>query len=199
MLELLNLSYTENWHQEYHCIYFNSPVGFKNGTDGNVNIAVDAIQSASNGHHFLGVTKQGLAAITRTKGNPSCHVILRGGNSGPNFATEFVQEAKQKLQQKGMNQNVMIDCSHGNSSKDYRNQPKVVESVCEQLEKGESGIIGVMIESNINAGNQKVPAGGKKDLKYGVSITDECIDWETTKVVLARLAKSVKARRMLKQ
>ena len=164
-----------------------------------MNIAVDAIQSATNGHHFLGVTKQGLAAITRTKGNPFCHVILRGGNSGPNFSSEFVQEAKQKLQSKKLCPKVMIDCSHGNSQKDYRNQPKVVKDVATQLEQGEEGILGVMIESNINAGNQKVPADGKGALKYGVSITDECIDWESTVQVLRRLAASVKARRLVKK
>ncbi|KAJ3359302.1 3-deoxy-7-phosphoheptulonate synthase [Kappamyces sp. JEL0680] len=171
------------------------PVGFKNGTDGNLTIAMDAIQSASHPHHFLGVTKQGLAAITRTKGNPYCHVILRGGNSGPNYDAASVAQARSALEKAKVPANIMIDCSHGNSQKNHSNQPKVALSIAEQVAGGDRSIVGVMIESNINEGNQKVPPTGAKDLKYGVSITDACINWETTEQVLRQLADAVRKRR----
>jgi 3-deoxy-7-phosphoheptulonate synthase len=171
------------------------PIGFKNGTDGGLGVAVDAIGSAKSKHHFMGVTKQGLAAITRTSGNDHCFVILRGGNKGTNFDAVSVNLAKEALKKKGLRQGVMVDCSHGNSNKDHKNQPKVAEVVAEQLRNGEQGIIGVMIESNINEGNQKVPAEGPSGLKKGVSITDACIDWETTVTVLEQLASAVQERR----
>lgn len=171
------------------------PVGFKNGTDGNLGVAIDAIGAASSKHHFMGVTKQGLAAITRTKGNEHGFVILRGGTKGPNYDKESVQEAKKTLQAKGQKLAIMIDCSHGNSQKNHNNQPKVSAVVGEQLREGEKAIVGVMIESNINEGNQKVPAEGPSALKRGVSITDACINWETTVTVLEDLAEAVRARR----
>lgn len=200
------------------------PVGFKNGTDGNLGVAIDAIGAAAAKHHFMGVTKQGLAAITRTKGNEHGFVILRGGSKGPNFDKENVQKAKETLTKKGQKQAIMIDCSHGefqsphkslsfffgplfsakagrltsrpgNSNKDHRNQPKVAAVVGDQLREGEKSIIGVMIESNINEGNQKVPAEGPAALKKGVSITDACIDWDSTISVLEDLASAVRARR----
>ncbi|KAG6361271.1 hypothetical protein INS49_009496 [Diaporthe citri] len=171
------------------------PVGFKNGTDGNLGVAIDAIGAAAAKHHFLGVTKQGLAAITRTKGNPYGFVILRGGSYGPNFDKENVQKAKDVLKKKGQKQAIMIDCSHGNSNKDHRNQPKVAKVIGDQLREGEKSIIGVMIESNINEGNQKVPAEGPAALKKGVSITDACIDWDNTVAVLEDLAEAVRERR----
>ncbi|CEJ93969.1 Putative Phospho-2-dehydro-3-deoxyheptonate aldolase [[Torrubiella] hemipterigena] len=173
------------------------PVGFKNGTDGNLGVAIDAIGAASSKHHFLGVTKQGLAAITRTKGNPHGFVILRGGTRGPNFDKESVQAAKKTLQDKGQKSAIMIDCSHGNSQKNHNNQPKVSKVVGDQLREGEKAIIGVMIESNINEGNQKVPAEGPAGLKRGVSITDACVNWETTVTVLEDLADAVRARRAI--
>jgi 3-deoxy-7-phosphoheptulonate synthase len=173
------------------------PVGFKNGTDGNLEIAIDAIHAASHPHHFLGVTKQGLAAITRTNGNDLCHVVLRGGKAGPNYAPEYIKVAREQLVASKLSERIMVDCSHGNSSKNHNNQPIVAESIYEQLSAGEQSIFAVMIESNINAGNQKVPATGAKDLKYGVSITDACIDWETTETVLKRLAEAVMNRRKL--
>lgn len=173
------------------------PVGFKNGTDGNVKIALDAIQAASNGHHFLGVTKQGLAAITNTRGNDQCHVILRGGNTGPNYDKEHVDSVVTQITGSKMRASVMVDCSHGNSRKDFRNQPLVVESVCEQVSAGNKSIVGVMIESNINEGNQKVPAEGPSALKYGVSITDACVSWETTVKMLNDLAEAQRKRRSL--
>ncbi|KAJ3254807.1 3-deoxy-7-phosphoheptulonate synthase [Boothiomyces macroporosus] len=171
------------------------PVGFKNGTDGNLTIAIDAITSSSNPHHFLGVTKQGLAAITRTRGNPFCHVILRGGNQGPNYDAPNIKLAKERLEKAKLPTNIMVDCSHGNSSKNHKNQPLVAQDLATQISNGENSIIGVMIESNINEGNQKVPASGPKDLKYGVSITDACVDWETTEEMLRNLAKAVEERR----
>ncbi|KAF4595491.1 Phospho-2-dehydro-3-deoxyheptonate aldolase [Ophiocordyceps camponoti-floridani] len=171
------------------------PVGFKNGTDGNLGVAIDAIGAASAKHHFMGVTKQGLAAITRTKGNEHGFVILRGGTRGPNYDRESVQAAKKALSDKKQKLAIMIDCSHGNSLKDHKNQPKVAKTVGDQLREGEKAIIGVMIESNIHEGNQKIPPEGPTGLKRGVSITDACIDWETTVAVLEDLADAVRVRR----
>ncbi|KAK5662321.1 hypothetical protein OQA88_8227 [Cercophora sp. LCS_1] len=173
------------------------PVGFKNGTDGNLGVAIDAIGSAAAKHHFMGVTKQGLAAITRTSGNQHGFVILRGGTKGPNYSKEHIKEAKETLIKKGQKLAIMVDCSHGNSNKDHRNQPKVAGVIAEQLREGETAIIGVMIESNVNEGNQKVPAEGPSALKKGVSITDACINWEDTVAVLEDLAAAVRDRRKL--
>jgi len=175
------------------------PMGFKNGTDGSLSVAVDAIGAAAAKHHFMGVTKQGLAAITRTAGNPDCFVILRGGTSGTNFDKESIVKAREALKKKGLGEVMMVDCSHGNSQKNHKNQPLVAKSVAEQLREGQTGIVGVMIESNINEGNQKVPAsGGLSALKKGVSITDACIDWESTVAVLEDLADGVRTRRTVK-
>ncbi|SCV73154.1 BQ2448_7079 [Microbotryum intermedium] len=177
------------------------PVGFKNGTDGGLTVAVDAMRSASHPHAFLGVTKSGLAAIVRTKGNQDLHVILRGGSKGTNYDAESVQSAAQQVQKISTSEipflpAVMVDCSHANSQKDHKNQPKAIASVCEQLKKGENGIMGVMIESNLEAGSQKTP-NGKNGLKRGVSITDACVDWKTTQAMLKDLNEAVKARRAL--
>ena len=148
------------------------PVGFKNGTDGSVQIALDAMTSASNPHRFMGMTSNGLAAIVKTSGNPHTHIILRGSSSGPNYNSEDVSKAKAAMEKaKTRTKSLMIDCSHGNSQKDHNNQPKVLANVAEQLRAGESGISGVMIESFINAGRQNVPPEGPSGLKYGVSIT----------------------------
>ena len=169
-------------------------------------------------HHFLSVTKPGVVAIVGTVGNEDCFVILRGGKSGTNYDAESIKEAKAKLTKAGMSHRLMVDCSHGNSEKNHRNQPKVAKALAEQIANGEDSIMGVMIESHINegqyrpmdcsvsvppltictyAGNQKVPKEGKAGLKYGVSITDACIGWEDTEVVLADLAAAVKTRREL--
>ena len=187
------------------------PMGFKNGTDGSLGVAIDAIGSAAAKHHFMGVTKQGLAAITRTRGNEHGFVILRGGTRGTNFDSGNVKASREALRMKQAREVMMIDCSHGtcnlfniclwplilagNSSKDHRNQPKVAQTVGDQLREGETGIIGVMIESNINEGSQKVPAAGPQGLKKGVSITDACISWENTVEVLEQLADAVRTRR----
>jgi len=175
------------------------PMGFKNGTDGSLTVAVDAIGAAAAKHHFMGVTKQGLAAITRTSGNEHCFVILRGGTSGTNFDAESVKKTREALRKKNQREVMMIDCSHGNSQKDHRNQPKVANVIAEQIRNGEDGIVGVMIESNINEGAQKVPAEGPAGLKKGVSITDACINWETTVDVLENLASAVRERRTKKK
>jgi 3-deoxy-7-phosphoheptulonate synthase len=174
------------------------PIGYKNGTDGNLTVAIDAIGAASHPHRFLGVTKQGLAAITKTSGNEHGFVILRGGNKGTNYDRESIKSAREALRAKKQREVVMVDCSHGNSKKDHRNQPLVAEEVADQLREGEDAIIGVMIESNINEGNQKVPPEGPSGLLKGVSITDACINWETTVTVLENLADAVRTRRTVK-
>ncbi|KIK09538.1 hypothetical protein K443DRAFT_82530 [Laccaria amethystina LaAM-08-1] len=177
------------------------PIGFKNGTDGSVSVAIDAMSSASNPHAFMGVTEQGLASIVKTRGNQDVHVILRGGTGGPNYASEHVRKAvaviekKSKGQQDGRIASVMIDCSHGNSLKNHNNQPKVLSNIAEQLAAGERNITGVMIESHIHAGRQDVPADGPSALKWGVSITDACVDWETTVKMLTELDEAVSKRR----
>ncbi|MEH6557172.1 MAG: 3-deoxy-7-phosphoheptulonate synthase [Oceanicoccus sp.] len=165
------------------------PVGFKNGTDGSVQIAIDAIGAASHPHHFLSVTKQGISAIVTTSGNTDCHIILRGSNRGPNYEKEAVAAATELLEKNGLPPHLMVDCSHGNSSKDFNRQPIVAKDVANQLAGGSTAICGVMIESNLLEGNQKKP-----DV-YGVSITDACISWETTVTTLETLATAVKERR----
>ena len=169
------------------------PVGFKNGTDGNVKIAVDAVQAASQAHHFLAVTKQGRSAIATTAGNGDCHVILRGGKV-PNYDAASVDAASKTISGAGLEASVMIDASHGNSSKKYENQPLVVDSISQQVEGGDRRIVGVMIESHLVAGRQDQVPG--QPLRYGQSITDACIDWTTSVTVLERLAKAVERRRM---
>jgi 3-deoxy-7-phosphoheptulonate synthase len=169
------------------------PIGFKNGTDGTIKIAVDAVMSSARPHHFLGVTEQGLAGVVSTKGNPECHVILRGGASGPNFDGATVQSTAAALEKAGLRRGLMVDCSHGNSSKDYRKQPAVAHAIAEQISAGERAIIGVMLESNLVEGNQEHSVG--KKLTYGQSITDACISWEATLPVLEDLARAVRTRR----
>ncbi|KAI6030282.1 3-deoxy-7-phosphoheptulonate synthase [Pisolithus marmoratus] len=173
------------------------PIGFKNGTDGSVTVAIDAMRSSSNPHAFMGVTEQGLAAIVKTRGNQDVHVILRGGSKGPNYASEHVRAAVKSIEKArpANHPSVMIDCSHGNSQKNHNNQPKVVDDICQQLVAGDRNITGVMIESHINAGRQDVPAEGPSGLKHGVSITDACVDWETTVGMLDRLNEAVGQRR----
>ncbi len=168
------------------------PVGFKNGTDGNIKIAIDAIGAAKGEHCFLSVTKQGVSAIVKTKGNDACHVILRGSSKGTNYDSESVKRVASQLEDAGLNPGVMVDCSHGNSKKDHRNQPAVAEDLAAQLKAGEKNIRGVMIESHLEEGNQKVVEG--QELIYGQSITDKCISWETTEKVLEQLAEASAAR-----
>jgi len=172
------------------------PVGFKNGTDGNVKIAVDAIRAARQPHHFLSVTKGGISAIVHTAGNEDCHVVLRGGKT-PNYDNASVRAVADLLSSEGLPPRLMIDCSHGNSNKQPENQLKVAEDVAHQIEAGEVAIAGVMLESNLVAGRQDLIAG--RPLEYGKSITDACIGWEDTERLLDRLAEAVRRRRIAKQ
>jgi 3-deoxy-7-phosphoheptulonate synthase len=167
------------------------PVGFKNGTDGNVQIAIDAIQAAGHPHSFLSVTKQGLSAIVVTRGNPDCHVILRGSAGGPNFGAEAVAKVVRALEAANLPGRVMIDCSHGNSGKDPARQPAVARDISGQIAGGSRAIGGVMIESHLVGGRQD----GRQPMVYGQSITDGCLAWEATIPVLDELAAAVRARR----
>ena len=169
------------------------PVGFKNGTDGNIQIAIDAVGASCQKHHFLSVTKQGLAAIVETKGNDSCHLILRGSKHGPNFHAEAVTEVTEKLASKNLRASVMVDCSHGNSNKDHRKQPEVAANLAEQVSAGSQSIFGVMLESHLVEGQQKYKSA--ESATYGQSITDACISWEQTEPVLESLAAAARARR----
>jgi len=173
------------------------PVGFKNGTDGGVQIAIDALRAAAHPHRFLGVTEQGLAGIVATRGNPDCHVILRGGATGPNYDAMSVQKTLSALRDAGMPPRVMIDASHGNSEKDYKRQAQVVRDVAAQVAQGEMGIAGMMMESFLVDGRQDLrdPAA----LVYGQSITDACMGWDMTVPVLNELAAAVRARRRHKR
>ena len=169
------------------------PVGFKNATSGDVQVAVDAILSAANSHTFLGPTKHGQSAIFVTTGNPDCHIILRGGRKTVNYTAESVAETTVAMEKAGIQPRIMIDFSHANSSKDYRRQAVVCHDVAGQVAAGNRNIIGVMIESNLVAGAQKLTAG--EPLVYGQSITDACIDWAETHTLLKELASAVRARR----
>jgi 3-deoxy-7-phosphoheptulonate synthase len=168
------------------------PVGFKNGTDGNVQIAIDAIRATRYPHHFLSVTKTGLAAIVSTLGNDMSHVILRGSNTGVNYDTESIHQVCSQLNQFDLPSGVMIDCSHGNSCKDHKKQGAVVRAVATQIAQGSSSILGVMLESHLVAGKQDLIPG--QPLVYGKSITDACIGWPETVELLDELANAVKVR-----
>jgi len=169
------------------------PVGFKNGTDGNLRIAVDAIKAAAARHHFVSITKSGHVAVFKTAGNEDCHVILRGGKQ-PNYDATSVNAACGELAAAGLRQHVMIDFSHANSSKQYQRQMDVCADVAGQLARGDKRIMGVMVESHLNPGRQDVQPG--KELAYGVSVTDACIGWDTTEPLLRQLADAVRARRV---
>ena len=168
------------------------PVGFKNGTDGNIKIAVDAIKASAAQHHFLSVTKGGLSAIFSTAGNEDCHIILRGGKT-PNFDAASVNLACDELARSGLAPRVMIDFSHANSSKNHQKQMEVSTDVAAQLAGGDQRIVGVMVESHLNAGRQDIASG--KTLEYGVSVTDACINWADTEALLIQLAGAVRERR----
>jgi 3-deoxy-7-phosphoheptulonate synthase len=169
------------------------PVGFKNGTDGNVQIAVDAIRAASHPHHFLSVTKEGIQAIVATRGNDRCHVILRGGNGGPNFAIEHIDQYAKVLERDKQPVRLMVDASHGNSSKNHKNQPKVAHTIAEQMRGGETRVFGIMLESHLVEGRQDYKPG--QPATYGQSITDACISFTDTVPVLDDLADAVRTRR----
>ena len=163
------------------------PVGFKNGTDGNLKIAIDAIGAASHPHHFLSVTKAGHSAIVHTAGNADCHVILRGGKE-PNYDSDHVKAAAEQLTKAGVTPKLMVDCSHANSRKDYTRQMEVAQDVAQQLRAGENNIMGLMVESHLVAGRQDKPE------VYGQSITDACIGWDATEEMLALLAEANRSR-----
>ena len=173
------------------------PVGFKNGTNGGVQIAIDAIFAAAYPHSFFGVTEDGLAAIVTTCGNPDCHVILRGGQTGTNYDAHSVQTTLAALREVGLPPVLMIDTSHGNSDKDYRRQPEIAREIAGQVAQGQAGIVGVMMESFIVDGRQELVE--KSRLVYGQSITDACMGWDMTVPVLYELAEAVRARRSIRE
>ncbi|SFC05309.1 3-deoxy-D-arabinoheptulosonate-7-phosphate synthase [Marinospirillum celere] len=167
------------------------PVGFKNGTDGSLDVAVNALKSMAHPHNFLGINSEGQVAIIRTKGNSYGHVVLRGGNGKPNYDSVSVKLCEKDLHKAGLAQNIMIDCSHANSNKDPGLQPLVLDNVTHQITDGNESIVGLMIESNLGWGNQKIPED-KSQLQYGVSVTDACIDWETTEKALTEMAEKLR-------
>jgi len=168
-----------------------SAVGFKNGTDGGLTVATNALQSVASPHRFLGINRQGQVAVFTTKGNKYGHIVLRGGSAGPNYDSVHIKLCEQALEKAGVPVNVMVDCSHANSSKQPELQPLVVENVANQILEGNRSIVGLMIESNLKAGNQPIPEN-LQDLEYGVSITDGCIDWETTETCLRAMRDKLK-------
>jgi 3-deoxy-7-phosphoheptulonate synthase len=170
------------------------PVGFKNSTDGGFKIAIDAVKAASNPHVFMSLTKEGHSAIFSTKGNSDCHIILRGGKQ-PNYDDKNIQHAAEQLEKYGLKAQMMVDCSHANSMKDFRRQIDVCDNVAAQISDGENRIIGVMLESHLVEGRQDVITG--QPLTYGQSITDACISWEATEICLSNLAAAVRKRRQI--
>jgi len=168
-----------------------SAVGFKNGTDGGLTVAINALQSVANPHRFLGISMQGQVSIINSAGNPYAHVVLRGGNGKPNYDSVSVQLAEETLKTAGLSANIMVDCSHANSNKNHELQSLVLENITNQILEGNNSIMGVMVESNIGPGNQKIPAD-LSELKYGISVTDACIDWETTEKSLLDMDKKLK-------
>lgn len=168
-----------------------SPVGFKNGTDGGLTVAINALQSVSSPHRFLGINENGQVSIIHTRGNPYGHVVLRGGNGKPNYDSVSVAMAEKALAEAKVPTNIMVDCSHANSNKNHELQPLVMENVTHQIIDGNKSIMGLMVESHIGAGNQKIPAN-LEELTYGVSITDACIDWQTTEDVLLTMHQQLK-------
>lgn len=166
------------------------PIGFKNGTDGGLEVAINALQSASNGHSFLGIDAEGKVSIVHSSGNQYSHVVLRGGGGKPNYDSVNVRLTERELRASNLPINIMIDCSHANSSKDPELQPLVLDNIAQQILEGNQSIIGVMLESHLKAGNQKL-TDDKSQLEYGMSITDGCISWETTENSLRQLARKL--------
>jgi 3-deoxy-7-phosphoheptulonate synthase len=168
------------------------PIGFKNGTDGSIATAVNAVEAASRPHHFLGINQEGYASIITTTGNPDGHLVLRGGKQGSNYHPEAIEVAAAELAAAGLPSRLMVDCSHGNSNKDYRRQADVAAQVAEQVAAGSRHVMGLMLESHLVAGNQKISAD-LSQLTYGQSVTDACIDTATTAEVLEGLAAAVRS------
>ena len=166
------------------------PIGYKNSTDGSATIAINAMQAAAKPHHFLGINREGHASIVSTSGNPNGHLVLRGGNRGTNYHVEAIQESAAELTGAGLPDRLMVDCSHANSSKDFRRQSEVLKEVASQVDQKSDHVMGVMIESHLVEGNQKLSAD-RSSLTYGQSVTDACISLETTGELLGELAASV--------
>ena len=173
-----------------------SSVGFKNGTDGSLTVAINALQSVASPHRFLGINSDGKVSVITTKGNPYAHVVLRGGNGKPNYDSVSVSICEQELSAEGITPNIMVDCSHANSNKDHNLQPLVLDNVANQILEGNTSIVGAMIESHLKAGNQKL-SGNPDEMEYGVSVTDACIDWKTTESSILGMAD--KLREVLKK
>ena len=168
-----------------------SAVGFKNGTDGGLSVALNALQSAAAPHRFLGIDHEGQVSVIHTRGNQHAHIVLRGGNKGVNYDAASVAECETAMENAGHTANIMIDCSHANSEKDHNRQRNVMEDVAQQIVNGNESVVSFMVESNIGAGNQKLTEN-LDDLEYGVSITDACVDWETTETMIRELREQVK-------
>ena len=168
-----------------------SAVGFKNGTDGGLTVAINAMQSVTSPHRFLGINGKGQVSVVTTKGNPYAHVVLRGGSKGPNYDSVHVAQCEQAREKGRVKNNIMIDCSHANSDKDPNIQPLVLKDITHQILEGNSSIIGVMLESNINEGNQSIPKN-LAELKYGVSVTDACMGWSTTELAVREMANKLR-------
>jgi 3-deoxy-7-phosphoheptulonate synthase len=166
------------------------PVGFKNGTSGNVELAVNAMESARHSHHFIGIDQYGKASICKTAGNSAAHVILRGGRSGPNYYEENVEEVEDLILKLRISPAIVIDCSHANSGKQYTRQQRVLRSVLDQRKQGRSSIVGFMLESNLKSGSQEIP-NDVHDLVYGQSVTDACMGWEETEELLLYASKMI--------
>ena len=164
-----------------------SAVGFKNGTDGGLTVATNALNSVAKPHRFLGINRQGQVSVFTTKGNRYGHIVLRGGSAGPNYDSVHIRLCEEALEKAGIASNIMVDCSHANSNKQPELQPLVVENVANQILEGNQSIVGLMIESHLNAGNQSIPED-LSELAYGVSVTDGCIDWATTERTLRETA-----------
>lgn len=169
-----------------------SAVGFKNGTDGSLDVAINALKSVQHPHRFLGINSEGVVSIFETRGNPYGHVVLRGGSNGPNYDSVNISKCESELAKAGLPSNIMVDCSHANSSKDHNVQPLVTRDISNQILKGNKSIVGVMLESHLNEGRQDIPAD-LSDLQYGVSVTDACMDWGTTENSLREIAHTLQS------
>ena len=169
-----------------------SAVGFKNGTDGSLDVAINALKSVKHPHRFLGINSEGVVSIFETRGNPYGHVVLRGGSNGPNYDSVNIGKCEAALTKAGLPSNIMVDCSHANSSKDHNVQPLVTRDISNQILKGNKSIVGLMLESHLHAGRQDIPAD-LSDLQYGVSVTDACMDWTTTEDSLRELANGLRS------
>jgi 3-deoxy-7-phosphoheptulonate synthase len=168
-----------------------SSVGFKNGTDGSLTVAINALQSVASPHRFLGINSDGKVSVITTKGNPYAHVVLRGGNGKPNYDSVSVSLCEQELKSAGINPNIMVDCSHANSNKDHNLQPLVLDNVANQIVEGNTSIVGAMLESHLYGGNQKL-SSDTDNLEYGISVTDACVDWETTELSILAMANKLR-------